>query len=211
MSTIKQRRAPTERPQEILEAALALFVEKGFAGTRLDDVAERAGLSKAAIYLYFKDKEALLEGVIRQTISANVGTMEGLARAHQGKVADLIPAILEFMASRVEDTPMPSIAKLVIAESRAYPEMGRFYLKEVIGRGIPMFEGLIAKGVAQGEFRPVDPALTVRSLVGPMLLGIVWKSVFEPLGGEPLDVRALARHHADLMLRALAPPPAAPS
>ena len=211
MSTIKQRRAPAERPQEILEAALALFVEKGFAGTRLDDVAERAGLSKAAIYLYFKDKEALLEGVIRQTISANVGTMEGLARAHLGKVADLIPAILEFMASRVEDTPMPSIAKLVIAESRAYPEMGRFYLKEVIGRGIPMFEGLIAKGVAQGEFRPVDPALTVRSLVGPMLLGIVWKSVFEPLGGEPLDVRALARHHADLMLRALKPSQAAPS
>ena len=211
MSTIKQRRAPSERPQEILEAALALFVEKGFAGTRLDDVAERAGLSKAAIYLYFKDKEALLEGVIRQTISANVGTMEGLARAHQGKVADLIPAILEFMASRIEDTPMPSIAKLVIAESRAYPEMGRFYLKEVIGRGIPLFEGLIARGVAQGEFRAVDPALTVRSLVGPMLLGIVWKTVFEPLGGEPLDVRALARHHADLMLRALAPPPAAPS
>jgi AcrR family transcriptional regulator len=211
MRTIKQRRAPAKRPQEILEAALALFVEKGFAATRLDDVAERAGLSKAAIYLYFKDKEALLEGVIRQTISANVGTMEGLARAHQGKVADLIPAILDFMAGRVEDTPMPSIAKLVIAESRAYPEIGRFYLKEVIGRGIPLFEGLIARGVAQGEFRAVDPALTVRSLVGPMLLGIVWKTVFEPLGGEPLDVRALARHHADLMLRALAPQPAGPS
>ena len=211
MSTVKQRRAPTERPQEILEAALALFVEKGFAATRLDDVAERAGLSKAAIYLYFKDKEALLEGVIRQTISANVGTMEGLARAHHGKVADLIPAILEFMASRIEDTPMPSIAKLVIAESRAYPEMGRFYLKEVIGRGIPLFEGLIARGVAQGEFRAVDPGLTVRSLVGPMLLGIVWKTVFEPLGGEPLDVRALACHHADLMLRALTPPPAGSS
>lgn len=211
MSTVKQRRAPAKRPQEILEAALALFVEKGFAATRLDDVAERAGLSKAAIYLYFKDKEALLEGVIRQTVSANVGTMEGLARAHQGKVADLIPAILDFMAGRVEDTPMPSIAKLVIAESRAYPEIGRFYLKEVIGRGIPLFEGLIARGVAQGEFRAVDPALTVRSLVGPMLLGIVWKTVFEPLGGEPLDVRALARHHADLMLRALAPQPAGPS
>lgn len=205
MSTAKQRRAPTERPQEILEAALALFVEKGFAGTRLDDVAERAGLSKAAIYLYFKDKEALLEGVIRQTISVNVGTMEGIARAHQGKVADLLPMALEFMASRIEETPMPSIAKLVIAESRAFPEIGRFYLKEVIGRGLPMFEGLIARGIAQGEFRKVDPGLTVRSLVGPMLLGIIWKTVFEPLGGEPLDVRALARHHADLMLRALQP------
>jgi len=211
MAQAKQRRAPSERPQEILEAALGLFVEKGFAGTRLDDVAERAGLSKAAIYLYFKDKEALLEGVIRQTISANLGTVEALAKAHQGKVSNLIPAILEFMASRVEDTPMPSIAKLVIAESRAYPEIGRFYLKEVIGRGIPLFEGLIARGVAQGEFRPVDPMLTVRSLIGPMLLSIVWKTVFEPLGGDRLDVRALARHHADLMLRALESPQAGPS
>ena len=205
MAQAKQRRAPSERPQEILEAALGLFVEKGFAGTRLDDVAERAGLSKAAIYLYFKDKEALLEGVIRQTISANLGTVEALAKAHQGKVSNLIPAILEFMASRVEDTPMPSIAKLVIAESRAYPEIGRFYLKEVIGRGIPLFEGLIARGVAQGEFRPVDPMLTVRSLIGPMLLSVIWKTVFEPIGAEKLDVRALARHHADLMLHALRP------
>src|SRR6185503_576840 len=118
---------------------------------------------------------------------------------------------LEFMASRVEDTPMASIAKVVISESRAYPEIGRFYLKEVIGRGIPLFEGLIARGVAQGEFRPVDPMLTVRSLIGPMLLSIVWKTVFEPLGGDRLDVRALARHHADLMLRALESPQAGPS
>jgi len=100
---------------------------------------------------------------------------------------------------------MASIAKLVIAESRAFPEIGRFYLKEVIGRGIPLFERLIARGIAQGEFRQVDPGLTVRSLVGAMLLGGLWKTVFEPIGGEKLDVRALARHHADLMLHALKP------
>lgn len=203
--TTKQRRAPAERPGEILRAALELFVEKGFAATRLDDVAERAGLSKAAIYLYFEDKTALLQGVIRQTISANIGTVEALAKAHRGPVAALIPAILEFMASRVEDTPMASIAKLVIAESRAFPEIGRFYLKEVIGRGVPLFESLIARGIASGEFRRVDPGFTVRSLVAPMLLGMVWKTVFEPIGGEKLDVRGLARHHADLMLHALRP------
>lgn len=201
----KQRRAPAERPREILEAALALFVEKGFAGTRLDDVASRAGLSKAAIYLYFEDKTALFQGVVRQAIGSNLRTVETLAKAHQGPVATLIPAILEFMAGRVEETSLPSIAKVVIAESRAFPEIGRFYLEEVIGRGLPLLEGLIARGVASGEFRKVDPAMTVRSLFGPMLLGIIWKTVFEPIGAEPLDVRALARHHADLMLRALGP------
>jgi AcrR family transcriptional regulator len=202
----KQRRAPAERPKEILEAALDLFVEKGFAGTRLDDVAARAGLSKAAIYLYFEDKTALFQGVVRQTIAVNVSNLERLARAHQGPVAVLIPALLEFLAGKIEDSPMPSIAKLVIAESRAFPAIGRFYLDEVISQGTALFEGLIARGIAQGEFRKVDPMLTVRSMIGPMLLSVIWKTVFEPIGAEPLDSRALARHHADLMLHALRAP-----
>jgi AcrR family transcriptional regulator len=205
MKIAKQRRAPAERPKEILEAALVLFVEKGFAATRLDDVAERAGLSKAAIYLYFQDKMALFQGVIRQTVISNFGTVVALARAHCGPVAEMLPRILEFMASRIEDTPLPSIAKLVIGESRAFPEIGRFYLNEVIGRGLPLLESLIMRGIAQGEFRKVDPGLTVRSLVGPMLLAGVWKTVFEPIGGEKLDARVLARHHADLMMHALRP------
>ena len=129
MRTQKQRRAPAERPKEILEAALELFVEKGFAGTRLDDVAERAGLSKAAIYLYFDDKLTLFQGVIRQAVISNFSTVEGMLAAHRGPVAALLPGILDFMASRVEQTPLASIAKLVIAESRAFPEIGRFYLR----------------------------------------------------------------------------------
>ena len=203
MKKPKQRRAPDDRPREILDAALALFVEKGFAATRLDDVARNAGLSKAAIYLYFDDKIALFQGVVRQAVSSNLGTVETLAKAHRGPVASLLPLIIEFMASRIEETPMASVAKLVIAESRAFPEIGRFYLKEVIGRGLPVMEGLIARGIAQGEFRKVDPALTVRTLVGALLLAGVWKTVFEPIGGKKLDVKALARHHADLMLHAL--------
>jgi AcrR family transcriptional regulator len=203
MTSPKQRRAPAERPGEILDAALALFVEKGFAATRLDDVAARAGLSKAAIYLYFQDKTALFQGVVRQAVAANLGTVEAMLKAHQGPMAVLLPRILEFMAGRIEQTPMASVAKLVISESRAFPEIGRFYLKEVIGRGVPLMEGLIKRGIAQGEFRRVDPAMTVRSLIGPMLLAGIWRTVFEPIGAEKLDVKALARHHADLMVHAL--------
>jgi len=204
MKVAKQRRAPAERPGEILDAALALFVEKGFAATRLDDVAERAGLSKAAIYLYFEDKTALIQGVVRQVVAVNLSTVEAMLKGHRGSIAALLPRILEFMAGRIEDTPMPSVAKLVISESRAFPEIGRFYLKEVIGRGFPLLEGLIKRGISQGEFRAVDPAMTVRSIIGPMLLAVLWRTVFEPIGAEKLDVNALARHHAELMLHALA-------
>lgn len=211
MKPTKQRRAPAERPQEILDAALAQFVETGFAGTRLDDVAKRAGLSKAAIYLYFDDKVSLFQGVIRQAIAANLTAVETMLAHHRGPVAGLLPLILEFMAGRIEDTPMPSIAKLVIAKYRAFPEIGRFYLKEVIGRGLPLLEGLIARGIEQGEFRKVDPAMTVRSIMGAMLLGGLWRTVFEPIGAEKLDVRALARHHADLILHGLRPVQETPS
>src|SRR6185503_10036227 len=106
MKAVKQRRAPAQRPGEILDAALALFVEKGFAATRLDDVAARAGLSKAAIYLYFEDKTALFKGGVRQAIGGNLMTVEGLAKANHGPVSPLIPGILKFMAGRVEHTPM---------------------------------------------------------------------------------------------------------
>jgi AcrR family transcriptional regulator len=205
MARKRQRRAPAERPQEILDAALALFVEKGFAGTRLDDVAKRAGLSKAAIYLYFEDKTALFLGVVRQAVIVNLSAVEAMLAAHRGSVAELIPRILDFMAGRIESTPIAAIAKVVVSESRAFPEIGRFYLTEVIGRGLPMMEGLIARGIAQGEFRKVDPGLTARSLVGAMLLAGLWHAVFEPIGGEKLDVKALAQHHADLMLHALRP------
>jgi AcrR family transcriptional regulator len=201
----KQRRAPAARPQEILDAALEQFVEKGFAATRLDDVAERAGLSKAAIYLYFADKTALFKGVVEQAVGQNLFTVQAMVAQHKGPVAPLLPMILEFMATRIETTPMASVAKLVIAESRAFPEIGRFYLDEVIGRGLPTLEKLIRRGIANGEFRKVDPAFTVRSIVGAMLLAGLWRSVFEPIGGEKLDVRGLARHHADLMLHALRP------
>jgi AcrR family transcriptional regulator len=199
----RQRRAPAERPGEIIDAALTLFVEKGFAATRLDDVAARAGLSKAAIYLYFEDKMALFRGVVRQAVAANLGTVADMVNAHRGPVAPLLVGILEFMAGRLEYTPIASVAKLVLAESRAFPEIGHFYLDEVIGRGFPLLEGLIARGIAQGEFRAVDPAMTVRSLVGAMLLAGLWRTVFEPIGAEKLDIEAFARHHADLMLHAL--------
>jgi AcrR family transcriptional regulator len=207
MASTKQRRAPAQRPAEIIDAALALFVEKGFAATRLDDVALRAGLSKAAIYLYFEDKTALFQGVVHQAVAANLGTVEAMLKAHRGPVAELLPRILEFMAGRIDQSPIAAVAKLVISESRAFPEIGRFYLKEVIGRGLPLLEGLIVRGMEQGEFRLVDPAMTVRSIVGAMLLAGIWRTVFEPIGADKLDIKALARHHADLMLHALKPDP----
>jgi AcrR family transcriptional regulator len=132
-----RKRRPEARPMEILAAALDLFTERGFNATRLEDVASRAGLSKAAIYLYFNDKTALLTAVVQATVGANIGIASDMISKHQGPVAPLLQQLLGFMAGRMQETRMPDLIKLVISESRAHPEIGRFYLDNVIGRVCP--------------------------------------------------------------------------
>jgi AcrR family transcriptional regulator len=200
-----RQRRPDARPTEILSAALDLFAEKGFTATRMEDVAARAGLSKAAIYLYFDDKTAVLEAVVRHTVLGRLDEARAMAEGHQGRVADLLRLLLMFMAGRMVGSRLPDIIKLIVAESRAHPEIGRFYLDNVIMQGLPLFEGLIRRGIAGGEFRPVDAALAVKSLIAPMLMAAIWRTVFEPLGATPLDIEALASQHADLVIRGLEP------
>ncbi len=202
-TTTTRKRRPDDRPREILEAALDLFSERGFSATRLEDVASRAGLSKASIYLYFNDKTSLLKAVVESVASPNLALAGNLVAAHQGPVAPLLRQLLGLIAGRMRETRLPDLIKLVISESRAHPELGRFYLEQVIGKAMPMFQSLIERGIASGEFRAVDARLTVKCLIGPMLLGAIWKSVFEPIGAEPLDIEALARHQGDLIITAL--------
>ena len=202
VTTGKPRR-PEARPTEILGAALELFAEKGFSATRMDDVAARAGLSKAGVYLYFKDKTALLKALVEEMAGANVAVARGIVEAHQGPVSPLIATILAFLGGQLRHTRFPELVKIVISESRNHPEVGRLYLDSVIGQGLPLFEGLIRRGIAAGEFRAVDPAFAARVMISPMLLAVIWKTVFEPIGAEALDIEGFAAQHADIFLKGI--------
>lgn len=205
-SVTKDRsRRPDDRPAEILAAALDLFAERGFTATRMEDVASRAGLSKAAIYLYFRDKMALLEALVKQTVLTNLGQARTMAEAHDRQAGESLKAVMGFMAGRMTEGRLPDLIKLIISESRAHPEIGRFYMENVINQGLPVFEALIRRGIERGEFRQVDTALTVRGMIAPMLFMAIWRTVFEPLGGEPLDIRAFVAHNQDMLLRGLRP------
>lgn len=199
------RRRPTARPSEILSAALDLFSEKGFSATRMEDVAARAGLSKAGVYLYFDDKMALLQALVKDTVLANLGTARLMASAHDGPVSDLLVAIMGFIGGRMADTRLPELIKVIVTEARAHPEIGHFYLDNVIRQGLPFFAGLIERGIASGEFRAVDPRHAVKSFVAPMLLAAIWRSVFEPLGAEAIEIDSYIRHNQDMLLRGLRP------
>lgn len=203
--TTRAARRPEARPAEIITAALELFAERGFAATRLEDVASRAGLSKAAIYLYFKDKTALLKAVVEAAVGPRLEVAQQLVGSHSGPVAPLLAGLLAFFGQQLEHSRLPDIIKLVISESRAHPELGRAYLDNVVMKALPLFQSLIERGMASGEFRKVDARLAVKCMVGPLLLGALWRSVFQPIGAEPLDIEALARQQAEIFLRGLQP------
>jgi AcrR family transcriptional regulator len=196
-------RRPDARPAEILAAALDLFAEKGFSATRMEDVARQAGISKAGVYLYFKDKMSLLQALVNEMAGANVSVARGIAEQHEGPVGPLLATILTFMARQLRDTRFPELLKVVISESRAHPDIGRLYLDSVIRQGLPLFEDLLRRGMARGEFRAVDPALAVKAMIAPMLLAAIWKTVLQPIGAEPLDIEALAAQHVDIFLRGI--------
>jgi AcrR family transcriptional regulator len=196
------RRRKEARPDEILAAALASFAERGFAATRLEDVAARAGISKGTLYLYFKGKEELFEAVVRATLLPNIERLEAMAATFEGPSAVLLERLLLTFAA-VVDSRVGAIPKLVIAEAGNFPELARFYLDEVVRRGLRLIGSILRRGIGRGEFRPIDVDRAVFCVIAPMLLAALWKSSLEPHDDAPLDAQALARTHLDLLLRGL--------
>ncbi len=197
------RRRKIDRPSEIVEAALEVFAEKGFAGARLDEIAARAGVSKGALYLYFETKEDLFRAVVRDMAAPNIEAVRAMAEAYPGRFADLAPLILGRMAQIISTTALPAVIKMVVGESRNFPDLARVWHDTVVSKALGLMTGLIARAQATGEVGPGDPRLYAVSLVGPMVVSGLWREVFEPVGAQPLDPRALAVQHARTVLHGM--------
>lgn len=204
----RQRRAEA-RPQEILEAALGEFVSRGYAATRLDEVARRAGIAKGTLYLYYENKAELFKAVVRAALVTNLDEAEARVAAHTGDSRTLLTWLLAEMTRRVGNSELSGIPKLVIAEAGNFPEIARFYYDEVIQRGRRIVQGILARGMERGEFRRVDPDHAWRVVIAPVLLGILWKHSFLPLDPGGFDFDRHLRSHLDLLFRGLAVTPSA--
>lgn len=203
-SPTRWRRRKEARPDEILAAALESFAVRGFAATRLEDVAARAGISKGTLYLYFKGKEELFEAVVRAKLLPNLARIEALAASFEGPSATLLERLL-LTISGVVGSEVGAIPKLVIAEAGNFPELARFYLDEVVRRGLRLIGAILRRGIERGEFRAVDVDHAVFCVIAPMLIAALWKNSLEPHDHAPLDTEALVRTHLDLLLRGLEP------
>jgi AcrR family transcriptional regulator len=202
-----QRRAE-DRPREICAAALDVFAEKGFAAAKLDEIAKRAGVSKGTLYLYFEDKEQLFRAVVRDTVVPNVENLRAAIIQTGLPFADLVRLFLGQFVEIANRVPIGAVAKMVISESRNFPELAKVWHDEVVSKGIGTLTALIEMGQAKGEVRDGDARLHAFTLMGPMLMGLLYRETLEPVGGAPLDFGALARQHADTVLSGLLAEPA---
>ncbi len=199
------RRRKEDRPGEILNAALECFADRGFAATRLDDIAKLAGVTKGTLYLYFPSKEEIFKSVVREEIVANIAQVEEFAADRSHAPTQVLEHIFKFWARVMLTTRVGALPKLILSEGRNFPEISRFYLDEVIGRGLRLIGGVLRRGIDSGEFRPVEIESTVKCLIAPAILAVLWKHAFEPFAEQKMDVESLLQTHFDLVLNGLKP------
>jgi TetR/AcrR family transcriptional regulator len=197
------------RPAELVAAALALFVEKGYAGTHVEHIAQRAGVSKGTLFLYFESKEDLFKAVVRENVSSALREGFEEVRAWQGSTADLVPHLMLQWWRRYGDTPAGGLTKLMMSEARNFPTLAHFYQQEVVLPAQELIRATLRRGIRRGEFRRVNVDLALYSLLSPLIYLVMWKhSLGACLPADAnLDVQACLFLQAQIVVRGLARTP----
>ena len=201
----KWRRRKEARPGEIVDAALAVFAEKGFAVAKLDDIARRAGISKATLYLYFETKEDIFRAVATKAVASLLEALESPAEGSDAPFTELAPTLLSLAARMMSSERLPAIARIVIGESRNFPDLARIWHDDVVSRVMGVVTAIIARAQARGEVAPGDPRLHTFSLMGPMVMAMLFREVFVRVNANSPDLQALADQHSRSALRGLLP------
>ncbi|WP_300556319.1 TetR/AcrR family transcriptional regulator [Limnohabitans sp. Rim8] len=201
----KRERRKQDRPGELIEAALDLFVEKGYAATRVEEVAARAGVSKGTLFLYFPSKEDLFKAVVRENIVASVAQGAAEVAQFQGSSSELIEWMMLQWWRRYGATKASGISKLVMSEASNFPDLVDFFRTEVITPAHALVRSALQRGIDRGEFFAVNVDLTLHSVMSPLLFLVMWKHSMGPCcpSHEQIDPEAFIALHAQLLARGL--------
>jgi AcrR family transcriptional regulator len=204
-ATNKRERRKEARPGELLDAALDLFVEKGFAATRSEEVAARAGVSKGTLFLYFPSKEELFKAVVRENLSGRFSEWNEEFETFEGSTADMVRYCMRVWWERIGATRASGITKLMISEARNFPDLAAFYQQEVIRPSHELIRRILQRGIARGEFRPLDLDYAVFSIIAPMVFLIMMKHSLGACQPQdyPLDPERYVRCQAETLLAGL--------
>jgi AcrR family transcriptional regulator len=207
-NTHKRERRKQARPGELLDAALDLFVEKGFSAARVDEVAARAGVSKGTLFLYFQSKEDLFKAVVRENIVHQFPKWQEEFVLFQGSSADMLRYALLSWWERIGKTRASGIAKLVMSEAQNFPEIAEFYQEEVIQPGNSMIRRILERGMHSGEFRLLDLEQAVHIIVAPMIFLMMWKHSMGACAAsaKTLDPEQFIHMQVDVLLHGITTP-----
>ncbi len=200
-----RHRRKQERPGEILDAALRLFIEKGYANTRAEDVAALAGVSKGTVYVYYENKDTLFRAVVSENIVPILHEFQQLVGSSDLPGEELIQLYFQAWWERFGATQLSGIIKLIVSEASSFPEIAKFFAQEVIEPNMQLLSSILQKGIDRGEFRAVPLLTTVHSILSPLVLKAIWcnsveKYACDTMQIDPLD---LIRDHVHFCLASL--------
>lgn len=199
--TPARKRRKTARPSEIVEAAAATFIEHGYAGTKLDAVAKRAGIAKGTIYLYFDTKQDLFEAVIREEVTSVIGDVGAMLEVYEGPTDALLQQVITHAYGTLVKSDARHIMRIIIGEGHQFPELRALYYETSIKEGTAIMSKILRRGVDRGEFRD-SPAIAFPHLImAPCILAAIWSMTFDEF--DPLDLDDLMAGHIDVILNGL--------
>ncbi|MCA0043276.1 TetR/AcrR family transcriptional regulator [Celeribacter litoreus] len=201
----KFRRRKEARPDEILDAALSLFVEKSFAGTRVEDIARRAGVSKGAVYLYFPSKDAIAAALVDRAVGGMADEVIAAIRAHTGDPRPLIRRLAGLIAAGIGDEKILAVPKFIIHEANSQPQLAKIYADRVLSRLLPELSALFGRAMDEGHIRRLDPEMLTRSLIGPIFVHMLLAEVFGITPEQGLDLNGLFETHLSVFFAGLDP------
>jgi AcrR family transcriptional regulator len=197
-----RRRRKAERPQEILEAAFTQFSRNGYALTTLDQIAERAGVTKGTIYVYFENKEHLFISMVREITKTSRDIVQGMFESHEGTTADLLRAQFSFIYQHiVEDRRRREVVRMLIAEAPRFPALADRYHDEILRPCLNMLRQAIQRGIDRGEIRNTAIINSPQVVIAPVALVDLWMMMFD--NRQPLDLKAYFEAHLDLVLNGI--------
>ncbi len=179
-SGCRWKRRKDARPEEILDAALQLFTEKGFSSTRMIDVARAAGISKGTLYLYFDNKESIFRDVVKQRITPQLDKVESLVDHFEGSEAELLRNLINGWWMSIACTPLSAIPKIIVSESGNFPELAEYFTQNVVIRSRNLFSKVISRGMISGEFKRYEAETVARLVVAPLVQATIWMHSLKP-------------------------------
>lgn len=210
MPSISRQRRKEARPAELIAAAFDLFVERGFAATRMEDIAARAGVSKGTIFLYFESKQALLRAVVEDAVLPHLDAGEAMVAEGGGPPEILLRQLLRRIATALSDRRLAGLPKLISAEAANFPELATYYHDNIVMRIRGLIMEVLERGVAAGVFYPCDTSLVARLAIAPLLFDCMWRQMPEVCEAVPVPADAFIDAHLDLFLRGLLISPPVP-